>query len=84
MFSNNNGDNNDANNNDVDNDNDIIEVIPPLPPVSHKNALLAIEKVKLYFEQITINRWWVEVYKKYLKNVEFNSKNLIIIWIKPE
>ena len=51
LFSNNNGDNNDANNNNIDIDNDITEVTPPLPPVSHKDALLAIEKVKLYFEQ---------------------------------
>ena len=44
LFPDDSDDNNNGNNNDVD--NDIAEVIPYplLPPVSHKDALLAIEK----------------------------------------
>ena len=47
LFSNNNNNNN--NNNDVN--DDVSEVTLSLPPVSHKDALLAMEKIKIYFEQ---------------------------------
>lgn len=75
LFSN----NNINNNNDVD--DDVSEVTLPLPPVSHKDALLAMEKIKIYFEQqsgklqLTDNESKsIRNIKRKIKNIEFNSK----------
>ena len=71
--------NNINNNNDVD--DDVSEVTLPPLPVSHKDALLAMEKIKIYFEQqsgklqLTDNELKsIRNIKRKIKNIEFNSK----------